>query len=152
MSRKKQLILVGMGIILLIGGLLSRRTIQQQAQKLAPKEELFLLRITPPPGVATFFNPTIGIQFIFDAPLATSSANIIISPYTPIVVETARANQNALIIRPKEAWRSKVQYRIIISKGMLSADNTKELKEKIEYEIVFEPPPQDIIQIPPPPR
>jgi len=149
MSKKKQIIIVVLGIAVLIVGLLLKRA-AQKLQPIRPTGELHLVSTTPSPGKATFFNPTVGIMFTFDAPPATSSARISVSPNIQTRIEKARTNPNTILIRPKAAWRSNVPYRIVISEGLLSEDNTKVLKEKVEYEIEFESPPQDVIQMPPP--
>jgi hypothetical protein len=151
MSKKKKIFLIILGVLVITGLLfLLYKTKRQPPTPPSPaKGELSLLDTEPPPGKTELFNPTIGITFNFDSPVKVSSANIVLTPYIPFAVEREKASFNSLVVRPKENWEYGVKYQITIAKGLTSTKGDKELKENIIYEIEFEYPPEDIIQIPP---
>lgn len=151
-SKKKKIFLITLAILLIAGIVLVVLNSKKHppSQPTPPKTELKLLNTNPSSGKYKLFNPTLGIIFNFDTAIDASSAVITITPFISVEVEQEKTNPNALVIRPTENWEYNINYKISIANGLTSKDETKELKNKIDYEIEFEYPPEDIIQIPPP--
>jgi len=97
---------------------------------------LILLNITPPSGENDLMFPGTAIQFMFDAPLDISTAQVSITPYLNISVELGLYDDNVLIVRPIDQWKYDVEYTIIIKRTLNSIDK-KGLNNDIKHTVKF---------------
>lgn len=138
MTKRRKIVSVLFGVLLLAGfAFLFFRG--KAPQPPPPKGELNLLETVPPQGKTQTLHPTTGILFNFDDLVIASSANVVVEPNIPLIIETGTLSSKSLVIRPKEQWQFNTKYIIVIKKG-LSSINNKELKQDISYEIEFEAP------------
>jgi hypothetical protein len=141
MKKMRKLIIMAIGLALL--GSLAYVVFSKKTPLPVEKEALQLIETKPAGGKTTSLHSTSGIYFTFDGPLVIASANVIVNPEIPIIVESGRNSSSTLVVSPKEAWEFGTNYTIVIKAG-LSSVNNKELKTDVSYEIEFEAP-TDII-------
>jgi hypothetical protein len=99
-------------------------------------EEIELIQTVPDEGVFETIFTSMGIKFEFNTILDLSSANVIIEPDIPIVVDRSATNSRILLIRPESGWEYNVDYKITIKSGLMSSRGS-ETKEDIQYKIRF---------------
>lgn len=152
MSRKKQFLLVAIGIILLIIGVVFKLRPKSTTTPPEPvKQDLLLVRTVPPVGESVNINPTIGVHFTFDSPLSIGTAQVSVAPEVPLRFALANEKPNTLVVSPRGSWEYDQLYTITINQGLSSLHHNKILKQDIVHQFEFKMPPQEDTMQPHPP-
>lgn len=149
------IIAVILGIVLALFSTPEQQRIPQPSSLFSPTPSLTLnpnlqaltiRTIKPLTGNVEIGGTTTAISVTFSQPINKNTVMVTINPSLPFTTSIRRDDFTRLIIIPSQPWQSKINYEVVIAKGLTSTDGSLQLKEDtvINYQVELYNPEKDM--------